>query len=255
VDWSLRTCGRRGHITYAPTEADLRERLHVDTPVGEAWRCLRCGDFVIGEPAGAGPAEDAPMVLRGRALRDAFVLRLLAAERFIRGIVIGLGSYAVLRYSHSENSLRTLFEKDLPAAKPLAKAFGYNLDNSSVVREIRKLLLIKPSTLHLIAILLAVYAAIELCEAVGLWLLKRWGEYFAAVATAIFLPYEVYDIVEKVTAIRVGAFIINVAAVIYLLWTKRLFGIRGGHAAYQAERHEASLLEVEEAAAPEPATQ
>ncbi len=33
----------------------------------------------------------------------------------------------------------------------------------------------------------AVYAAIELCEGVGLWLLKRWGEYFAAVATAIFL--------------------------------------------------------------------
>jgi uncharacterized membrane protein (DUF2068 family) len=159
----------------------------------------------------------------------------------------------VLRYSNSENSLRTLFEKDLPAAKPLAKAFGYNLDNSSVVREIRKLLLIKPSTLHLIAILLAVYAAIELCEAVGLWLLKRWGEYFAAVATGIFLPYEIYDIVDKVTAVRVGAFIINVAAVVYLLWTKRLFGIRGGYAAYEAQRHEESLLEVEEAAGADPA--
>jgi uncharacterized membrane protein (DUF2068 family) len=253
VDWSLRTCGRRGHITYAPAEPALRIRLHVETPAGEAWRCLRCGDFVVGEPVGDGPAEDAPAVLRGRALRDAFVLRLLAVERLIRGLVIGLGSYAVLRYSNSENSLRTLFEKDLPAAKPLAKAFGYNLDNSSVVREIRKLLLIKPSTLHLIAILLAVYAAIELCEAVGLWLLKRWGEYFAAVATGIFLPYEIYDIVDKVTAVRVGAFIINVAAVVYLLWTKRLFGIRGGYAAYEAQRHEESLLEVEEAAGADPA--
>ena len=251
MDWSLRTCGRRGHITYAPDEAALRARLHVETPVGEAWRCLRCGDFVIGEPAGDGPAGDAPTVLRGRALRDAFVLRFLAVERLIRGIVIGLGSYAVLRYSHSENSLRALFEKDLPAAKPLANAFGYNLDNSSVVREIRKLLLVKPSTLHLIAILLAVYAGIELCEAVGLWLLKRWGEYFAAVATAIFLPYEIYDIVNKVTAIRVGTFIVNVAAVVYLVWTKRLFGVRGGYAAYEAMRHEESLLEVEEAARPE----
>jgi uncharacterized membrane protein (DUF2068 family) len=100
---------------------------------------------------------------------------------------------------------------------------------------------------------LAVYAAIELCEAVGLWLLKRWGEYFAAVATGIFLPYEIYDIVDKVTAVRIGAFIINVAAVVYLLWTKRLFGIRGGYAAYEAQRHEESLLEVEEAAGAEPA--
>jgi uncharacterized membrane protein (DUF2068 family) len=249
VDWSLRTCGRRGHITYAPTESVLRERLHVETPVGEAWRCLRCGDFVIGAPLGDGPAQNAPTVLRGRALRDAFVLRLLAVERFVRGLVIGAGSYAVLRYSHSENSLRVLFEKDLPAAKPLANAFGYNLDSSSVVREIRKLLLVKPSTLHLIAILLAVYAAIELCEGIGLWLLKRWGEYFAAVATAIFLPYEIHDIIDKVTTLRVCFFVLNVAAVVYLLWTKRLFGIGGGRAAYEAMRHEESLLEVQEAAA------
>jgi uncharacterized membrane protein (DUF2068 family) len=248
VDWSLRTCGRRGHITYAPTEPALQDRLHVATPAGQAWRCLRCGDFVVGEPAGSGPANQAPIVLRGRALRDAFVLRLLAAERFVRGLLIGLAAYAVLRYADSENALRSLFEKDLPAAKPLAGVLGYDLDKSSVVREIRKLLLIKPSTLHFIAIALAVYAAIEIGEAVGLWMLKRWGEYFAAVATAIFLPYEIYEITEKITVVRVGAFVINVAAVVYLLLTKRLFGLRGGRAAYDAERREESLLEVEEAA-------
>jgi uncharacterized membrane protein (DUF2068 family) len=262
VDWSLRTCGRKGHATYAPAETALKDRLHVSTPAGEAWRCLRCGDFVVGAPAGAGPASDSPIVLRGRALRDAFVLRLLAAERLIRGVLIGLAAYAVLRYSHSENALRSLFEKDLPAAKPLANVFGYDLDKSSVVREIRKLLLVKPSTLHVIAIVLAVYAAIEIGEAIGLWLLKRWGEYFAAVATAIFLPYELYEITERITVIRVGAFVINVAAVVYLLLSKRLFGLRGGYAAYEAQRHEESLLEVEQAAesfdaagpsAPEPA--
>ena len=248
VDWSLRACGRKGHVTYAPAEAELQDRLHVATPAGDAWRCLRCGDFVVGEPRGSGPAEQAPIVLRGRALRDAFVLRLLAAERMVRGLVIGLAAFAVLRYAHSENSLRLLFEKDLPAAKPLANVFGYDLDKSAVVREIRKLLLVKQSTLHFIAVALAIYAAIEVAEAVGLWMLKRWGEYFAAVATAIFLPYEVYEITEKVSVIRVGALVINVAAVVYLLLTKRLFGLRGGRAAYETERHEESLLEVEKAA-------
>jgi len=248
VDWSLRSCSRKGHVTYAPTEADLAARLQVQTPAGVAWRCLRCGDFVVGTPASSGSASDAPVVLRGRALRDAFVLRLLAAERLLRGLVIGLAAYAVLRYAHSENALRMLFEKDLPAAKPLANVFGYDLDKSSVVREIRKLLLVKPSTLHWLAIALAVYAAIELGEAVGLWLLKRWGEYFAAVATAIFLPYEVYELTEKLSVVRAGAFVINVSAVVYLLLTKRLFGLRGGRQAYDAQRHEASLLEVEHAA-------
>lgn len=248
MDWSLRTCGRKGHVTYAPTEDALAERLRVDTPAGQAWRCLRCGDFVVGDPAGAGPASNAPIGLRGRALRDAFVLRLLAAERLVRGLLIGLAAYAVLSYSHSENALRTLFEKDLPAAKPLANVFGYDLDKSSVVHEIHKLLLVKPSTLHVVALVLAIYAAIEIGEAIGLWLLKRWGEYFAAVATAIFLPYELYEITERITVIRVGAFVINVAAVVYLLLSKRLFGLRGGYPAYDAQRHEQSLLEVEESA-------
>lgn len=248
MDWSLRACGRKGHVTFAPSEPELRDRLRAQTAVGEAWRCLRCGTFVLGEPAKSGPADTAPIVLRGRALRDAFVLRLLAVERLLRGIAMALGSWAVLRYAHSENALRTLFEKDLPAAKPLANVFGYDLDHSSIVREIRKLLLVKQSTLHLVAVALAVYAAIEFGEAIGLWLLKRWGEYFAAVATAIFLPYELYELTERITVVRVGAFVVNVAAVVYLLLTKRLFGLRGGRAAYEAERHEESLLEVEEAA-------
>jgi uncharacterized membrane protein (DUF2068 family) len=256
VDWSLRTCGRKGHITYAPTEPALRERLHADTPVGEAWRCLRCADFVVGEPKGSGPAGDAPTVLRGRALRDAFVLRLLAAERFLRAIVIGAAAYAVVRYSHSENSLRQLFDKDLPAAKPLANVFGYNLDKSSVVAHIQKLLNTKKSTLHIIALLLAGYAVIEFLESIGLWLLKRWGEYFSAVATAVFLPYEIYELANKFSILKIVTFVINVAAVLYLLLSKRLFGLRGGYAAYDARRSEEAVLEVEDAASegePEPA--
>jgi Predicted membrane protein (DUF2127) len=66
-----------------------------------------------------------------------------------------------------------------------------------------------------------------------------------AVATSIFIPVEVYEIAERVTWIRVGALVLNIAAVVYILLSKRLFGLRGGHAAYLAERHETSLLELE----------
>jgi hypothetical protein len=78
--------------------------------------------------------------------------------------------------------------------------------------------------------------------------MKRWGEYVAVVGTSIFLPLEIYELLEKVTWLRVTAFALNVFAVVYLLWTKRLFGLRGGHAAFEAERHGESLLEVERAA-------
>jgi len=51
-----------------------------------------------------------------------------------------------------------------------------------------------------------------------------------------------------VTALRVGALLLNVAAVVYLLLAKRLFGIRGGGRAYEEQLHEESLLEVEQTA-------
>ena len=46
VDWSLFGCARKGHVTYAPDEPDLRDRLMAPTAGGTAWRCLRCGTFV-----------------------------------------------------------------------------------------------------------------------------------------------------------------------------------------------------------------
>jgi hypothetical protein len=41
VDWSLFGCARKGHVTYAPDEPELRDRLQVATAGGTAWRCLR----------------------------------------------------------------------------------------------------------------------------------------------------------------------------------------------------------------------
>jgi uncharacterized membrane protein (DUF2068 family) len=105
------------------------------------------------------------------------------------------------------------------------------------------------STLNLVAAFLIFYGALQLVEGTGLWLLKRWGEYFAVVATALFLPLEIYELSEKITVLRIVAFLVNVAAVVYLLLSKRLFGLRGGHRAYQAQQHEASLLEVQASAA------
>lgn len=248
MDWSLRACARKGHETYAPTEPDLRDRLHVETSVGEAWRCLRCATYVVGEPVGNGRATDAPIVLRGRAVRDALVLRLLALERGVRGVLLlGLG-YAVLRFRDSEASLQATFERAIPAARPLAAVLHVDLDASPTIERIRHLLASRSHTLGLVAIGLFAYAALELLEAVGLALLKRWGEYVAAVGTSIFVPYEVYELLHRATPIKAGALLLNIAAVAYLVLTKRLFGVRGGRAAFEAERESESLLEVESAA-------
>ena len=248
IDWDRRHCARKGHITYSPDEPRLREKLHASTAVGTAWRCLRCGDFVLGEPHGSGPADRAPLVPRGRALRDLFILRFLAVERVLRGLLVILAAWAVWKFSNSQDAVRRLFDDDLTVFRPVAHHFGYDLDHSPVVDTIQKTFDYKKSTLRTAAAGLGAYALIEVVEGVGLWFGRRWAEYLAVVATAAFLPIEVYELTEKVSYFKIGTLALNVLAVLYILIGKRLFGLRGGHAAFEAQRRGESLLEVEEAA-------
>jgi uncharacterized membrane protein (DUF2068 family) len=247
VDFALRSCGLRGHATFAPDEPELRERLTVETPAGEAWRCLRCETFVVGPPRDSGPANTAPEVPRGRLLRDRTLMRALAVERAIRAVIFLLVAAGVFKVTGSRERWRHAFEQDLPLLKPLANQIGFNPEHSKIVRHIAQVFAMSSSTLTWIGIGLIAYAVIELIEAVGLWLVARWGEYFAVIATSVFLPLEIYELTEKVTALRLIALVINIVAVVWLLWSKRLFGLNGGGEAYREEHHTASLLSVERA--------
>jgi uncharacterized membrane protein (DUF2068 family) len=240
----LKACGRHGHITYAPDEADLAGRLRSQTALGEAWRCLRCGDWVLGAPRGSGPADEAPVPPRGKALRQVTILRVLALERVVRAIVLIAAAYGVYRFSSAQTALKGAFGSWLPAAQPLASRFGVDLDRSALVHEATKALNAGKGSLVLVAVGLLVYGLVEGVEGVGLWLGKRWAEYLTVVATAVFIPYEVYELTKAVTATKLVAFIINVAAVVYLIVAKRLFGVRGGTRAYERELEGESLLEV-----------
>jgi uncharacterized membrane protein (DUF2068 family) len=179
-------------------------------------------------PHGTGKAADAPLVPRGKALRDRFILRLLAVERLVRGALIVLIAYAVWRFSNSQTAVQQLFNKDLTLLRPIAVHFHYDLDHSPIVGTIQKTFSYHRSTLVVTAAALLAYALIEIVEAFGLWAAKRWAEYLTVVATAAFLPLEVYELTEKVSYQKVG--------------------LRGGAEAFEAERQGASLLEVETSA-------
>jgi uncharacterized membrane protein (DUF2068 family) len=248
-DWSIRSCGLHGHVTYRPTEEALASRLRTDTPAGEAWRCLRCEAFVVGPPAGEGSAADAPIVLRGKALQDAAILRALAVERGVRGVLLVVLAYGIHRFDGSRTSLQQTFDTYLPLLKPLADKLGIDLQTTGAVKLIEKALTLHHSTLIWVMLGVLAYGALQLTEATGLWLMKRWGEYVAVIGTSIFIPLEVYELIDGATWLKVVAFFVNIAAVFYLVWSKRLFGARGGHAAFEAERHAESLLEVEHSAA------
>jgi hypothetical protein len=148
--WELVTCALAGHVTYAPDEQVLADRLSGTTGLGEVWRCLRCGEFTIGEPHGRGHAEDAPMIMRGKALRQAIIIRALAVERLFRAVVIVLAAYAVWKFRGARGSIQATLDRDLP----IFRAAGFKVDQMTVVHELEKALTAKPSTLALLTLML-----------------------------------------------------------------------------------------------------
>ena len=97
-----------------------------------------------------------------------------------------------------------------------------------------------PSHLRILGLVLLAYAALEATEMVGLWLNRRWAEYLTFVATTVLVPFEVYELTLSVSVFKLVTLVINLAVVTYLLFAKRLFGLRGGHAAEEARRERSS---------------
>jgi uncharacterized membrane protein (DUF2068 family) len=255
VDWSLLACGRSGHVTYAPDEPGVRRQLTARAEAGgEAWRCLRCGTFITGEPQASGPAAQAPAVRRDKEVRSAVILRVFAVERFLRALAVAALSFVVWRFEYARVSIEQAYQRELPLLRTLTRQLGFNIDHSKLVGLFNRALSLSTGTIRLLAILLICYAAIEIVEGIGLWQARRWGEYFAMVATSLGLPYEVYDLGTKFGITAFVLFLINLALVLYLVITKRLFGLRGGKKAYDARLRSESIMEAAiEAAKPAPA--
>jgi uncharacterized membrane protein (DUF2068 family) len=75
--------------------------------------------------------------------------------------------------------------------------------------------------LWFLALAALVYSGVRFIEAYGLWRRRAWAEIFAIATGAIYLPIEVYEIVERVTAVRITVFVMN-ALVVALLSYERM---------------------------------
>ena len=204
---------------------------------GARWhRCLRCDSWLALPPPTA-PARECPpeplreivLPLRGRPLRDKIVLRLIAINRAVHFFVLGLLGFAILLFAAHRATFRDRFYRVVTDLQGGAVAGGGHAHHG-LLGEIDKLFTLQSSRLHLFATVILAYAAIEGIEAVGLWYQRRWAEYLTFLVTASLLPLEVYELANRLSPLKILAFIINVAVVVYLLFAKRLFGLRGGRA-------------------------
>jgi uncharacterized membrane protein (DUF2068 family) len=79
--------------------------------------------------------------------------------------------------------------------------------------------LINDPLLRRIGALAFSYAGLSLAEGIGLFLEKAWGEYLTLAITASFLPWEAFEVIHRLTWIRVGLLVVNTLVFLYLLKT------------------------------------
>lgn len=242
--WHMETwvCSMRGHATPAASARRIDRddrRLAVDCGDGTRLvRCLRCDSWVeVVPPADPNvrwetlpPVEELPLPRRGKPLADAVLLRLIALSRAFHAVVFGLLAVAVtvieLKLPLWRGSLRT-FSHQIDG---LAERTGPDAGRDWLASALHRALRVNSHTLMILLVTATVYCVVEATEAVGLWRERRWAEYLTVVATVGFLPFEVHELIDRVTALRVIALVVNVAILAWLVWNKHLFGIRGGEA-------------------------
>lgn len=243
LSYELITCGLEGHALVG-TDAGTVGPEHTVVAReydGVRWhRCLRCDAWVTVEPPERGGRPQPPkrgeieLPLRGRPLRDRFVLRLIALDRAVHVVVLGVLAAGIFVLTSDQSQLQHTYYRFLADVQG---GLGPNTPvHHGLLGELDKVLSLRTRTLELAGAVVVGYGVLEAVEMVGLWLAKRWAEYLTFVATTLLLPLEIYELTGRVSALKVLALVINVAVVVYLLVAKRLFGLRGGGRAERAER-------------------
>jgi uncharacterized membrane protein (DUF2068 family) len=135
-------------------------------------------------------------------------LRLIALFKLLKGLLLVAVGFGALRLLHADVS-----------ALVTSWADRLNIDpqNRYIAAALSRLLSADTRTLVSIGAGSFIYAALLLTEATGLWLRRRWAEYFTIIVTGSFIPLEIYEVAKRFTVTRLAVIALNVAIVCYLV--------------------------------------
>src|SRR5690349_14971776 len=139
-------------------------------------------------------------------------LLLIAAFKLIKGVALLALGVGALKLLH----------KDVAAeAERWIEMFRIDPQNPYIQKALAKIWTIDPRKLEELSVGTFAYAGLFLTEGIGLALRKRWAEYITIISTASLLPFEIYEIVKRVSAPRIVILLANIAIVVYLVMEVR----------------------------------
>ena len=133
---------------------------------------------------------------------------LIAGFKVVKGLLLLLVGLGFLKLVHADTA--TLFSRLLEALH--LKAESHILHN--LVLQVDAL---RPETLLTVGVVSMLYAGLLLTEGLGLWFERSWAAYLTVISTSLFIPFEIYEIIKRVTAMRIGLLFVNLAIVVYLI--------------------------------------
>lgn len=136
-------------------------------------------------------------------------LHVVALFEGTKGLLVLLAGFELLSFIHKdlhEAALRLVEYVHLNPASHYPRIF---LDLTERINDTR---------LWSMAIAAAMYSIVRMVEAVGLWLRKRWAEWFAVLTGGMYIPVEIYEVARSATWPRVTVLAVNLGVVSYLLF-------------------------------------
>lgn len=136
------------------------------------------------------------------------VLLAIAVFKYVKSallIAVALGALKLMHHNFSEATVEWV--------NRLASAPEHQLLHDLLHRA----LAIDNHTLRTISAGSFFYAALLAIEGTGLWLERRWGEYFTIIITGSFIPMELFEVGRHPGPVRIAITAINIAAVVYLI--------------------------------------
>jgi uncharacterized membrane protein (DUF2068 family) len=136
------------------------------------------------------------------------LLRLIAFFKLLKAsLLIAVGMSAL-----------HLLHRDVAGiAEHWVTVLGLDPGNRYVGRALHKVADLNPQKIKSLGVVSFIYAGLFLTEGIGLWLMKRWAEWFSVIITTSLIPIEIYEIYRHPSAIKCLVLIVNIAVVLYLL--------------------------------------
>ena len=126
-------------------------------------------------------------------------------------------SQALLFIAVGVGALRLLHKDVGDLVSQLAEHLRFNPESRFVNFILDKSSLIDDHILRRIGAGVFIYAALDIIEGTGLYLEKVWAEYLTLAITASFLPWEIFEVMRRVTWIRLALLVVNTLVFFYLL--------------------------------------